>query len=97
MPQWPLVGPTLGPQAGTVAGSSRSVRPPTQGEANTLLARAQGQSHGMLAAAHPFTEKVQKGKATLFRARFSGLEADKAEAACRNLKSAGVSCFATRS
>ncbi len=69
---------------------------PTLAEANALLARAKGQSHGALAAAHPFTEKVQKGRETLFRARFSGLEGDKAETVCRGLKHAGLSCFTSR-
>ena len=65
-------------------------------KANELIARAQGTSHGTLAGARPFTEKVQKGKETLFRARFSGLEAASAESACKNLKRGGLSCFATR-
>ena len=69
---------------------------PTVAQANDLLARAKGQSHGALTAARPFTEKVQKGKDTLFRARFAGLEADTADAACRTLKRAGISCFAAK-
>ena len=68
----------------------------TVGQANDLLARAKSQSSGSLGAAKPFTEKVQKGRETLYRARFAGLEADAAEAACRNLKRAGMSCFASR-
>ena len=69
---------------------------PTIAKANDLISRARGQSRGALNTARPFTEKVQKGRATLFRARFAGLEADAADAACRNLKRAGISCFATR-
>ena len=65
-------------------------------KANDLIAKAKGSSHGALNGAHPFTEKVQKGKETLFRARFAGLEAASAESACKNLKRAGVSCFATK-
>ena len=69
---------------------------PTLAEANTLLARAKGQSRGGLAAARPLTEKVQKGHATLFRARFAGLEAAKADALCRSLKRSGLSCIAMK-
>ena len=69
---------------------------PTVEKANDLIARAKGESHGALAAAKPFTEKVQKGSATLYRARFAGLEEPSADAACRNLKRAGMSCFTTK-
>ncbi len=65
-------------------------------KANELLSRAKAQSHGALGAAKPFTEKVQKGSGTLFRARFAGLEAGGAENACKALKQSGFSCFATR-
>ncbi len=69
---------------------------PTLDEANGLLARARSQSRGALASAKPFTEKLQKGHGTLFRARFAGLTPDAAETACHNLKRAGVSCFTTK-
>ena len=39
------------------------------------------------------TEKVRKGDATLYRARFAGLDSASAEAACRSLKRTGFSCF----
>ena len=65
-------------------------------KANDLLSRAKTQSHGTLAAAKPFTEKVQKGAGTLYRARFAGLQADTAEEACKALKRSGFSCFATK-
>ena len=65
-------------------------------KAGELLARARTQSHNMLAAAKPFTEKVQKGSGTLYRARFAGLEEGAAETACRSLKRSGFACFATR-
>ncbi len=70
--------------------------PDSVGKANDLLARAKGQARGALSGAHPFTEKVQKGGSTLFRARFAGLEPDEAEGACRALKRAGMSCFTTK-
>jgi len=66
------------------------------GKANELLARAKSQSHRVLSSAQPFTEKVQKGSETLYRARFAGLEEDSAESACKTLKHSGFSCFATK-
>ena len=69
---------------------------PTVAEANGLLARAKSQSRGTLSSASPFTEKLQKGHGTLFRARFAGLTPEGADAACRALKRSGVSCFATK-
>ncbi len=69
---------------------------PTIEQANELIARAKSGSRGKLAGAHPFTEKVQKGGATLYRARFSGLEADAADTACKSLKRTGMACFVTR-
>ncbi len=68
----------------------------TIAKANDLIARAKGEDHRALATAHPFTEKVQKGGETLYRARFTGLEADAAGNACKTLKRAGFSCFATK-
>ncbi|MDR3463136.1 MAG: serine hydrolase [Beijerinckiaceae bacterium] len=65
-------------------------------KANELLSRAKGQSQGTLGGAKPFTEKVQKGQATLYRARFAGLEANSAEKACKALKHSGFACFATK-
>jgi D-alanyl-D-alanine carboxypeptidase len=65
-------------------------------KANALLQRAKAESPGALSKAKSFTEKVQKGSETLYRARFAGLEADAAEAACKSLKRAGFACFAIR-
>ncbi len=65
-------------------------------KANALLAKAKADGRKTLGAAQPFTEKVQKGAATLYRARFAGLEADSAELACKTLKRTGFSCFATK-
>jgi len=66
------------------------------GKANELLARAKSQGHRALSSAKPFTEKVQKGSGTLYRARFAGLEEDSAATACKALKRSGFSCFATK-
>ena len=64
-------------------------------KANALLSRAKTEGHSALASAKPFTEKVQKGDSTLYRARFAGLDPNEAEAACRTLKRSGFACFAT--
>ena len=58
-----------------------------------LLARARAKAAGPLASASPFTEKVEKGGSTLFRARFAGLEKTQAEAACKNLKRSEIPCL----
>jgi len=65
-------------------------------KATALLTRAKTESKGTLASASPFTEKVQKGDQTLYRARFAGLEADEAQAACKKLKQSGFACFPTK-
>jgi D-alanyl-D-alanine carboxypeptidase len=65
-------------------------------KATELLARAKSEDPKTLARAHAFTEKIQKGSETLYRARFAGLEADIAERVCKTLKRSGFSCFATR-
>jgi D-alanyl-D-alanine carboxypeptidase len=63
-------------------------------KANELLSKARSRMHGVTAKA--FTEKVQKGGETLYRARFAGLEEDSATLACKELKRSGMSCFATK-
>ena len=69
-----------------------------EGKARDLLDQAKAASGRVLAKAAPFTERVMRGGATLYRARFSGFaEADTAQEACKNLKSRGFACFATRS
>ncbi|PNG25220.1 serine hydrolase [Methylocella silvestris] len=65
-------------------------------KANALLAKARISCGRTLGSAQPFTEKVQKGSETLYRARFAGLEEKSAENACRTLKQSGLSCFATK-
>jgi len=65
-------------------------------KAQALLSRAKAKGSHKLAQAKPFTEKVQKGSETLYRARFAMASEQDAEAACRALKRSGVSCFSTR-
>lgn len=67
-----------------------------QEKAQDLLTRARAQGKAVLGSAQPFTEKVQKGGGTLWRARFAGLTEDGAEAACKSLKRSGFACFTTR-
>jgi D-alanyl-D-alanine carboxypeptidase len=66
------------------------------GKATELLSRARSSGHAVPAGAKAFTEKVQKGHGTLYRARFAGLEEQSAESACKTLKRSGFSCFATK-
>ena len=55
------------------------------------------QGLNLLSKADPFTEAVvAKDNRKLFRARFAGLERDQAEAACKTLKRADISCITVR-
>ena len=65
-------------------------------KARSLLSKAKTSNPKMLSDADAFTEKVQKGDATLYRARFAGFESGEAEAACKALKRSGFSCFAQK-
>ncbi len=65
-------------------------------QASELLARAKAHGPQSLHRAKPFTEKIQKGSETFYRARFAGLAAGTAEAACKSLKRSGFACFATK-
>jgi D-alanyl-D-alanine carboxypeptidase len=70
--------------------------PDNLAKANALLSRARDRNRSMLASAKPVTQKVRKGDATLYRARFAGLDSASAEAACRSLKRTGFACFTAR-
>jgi D-alanyl-D-alanine carboxypeptidase len=51
----------------------------------------------LLSKADPFTETVvAKDNRTLYRARFAGLEREQAEAVCKTLKRADISCMTVR-
>jgi D-alanyl-D-alanine carboxypeptidase len=65
-------------------------------EARQHLNEAQQKLHAMLAAADPFTERVQKGDTTFYRARFAGFDKSAAEAACRQLKRSDFACMALK-
>lgn len=66
-----------------------------EAEAKQHLSEAQLKLHS-LASADPFTERVQKGETTLYRARFAGLDKASAEAACRQLKRNDFACMAVK-
>ena len=68
----------------------------TESEARQRLDAARGSAHGLLGNADPFTEPVSKGGKNYYRARFAGLDKDRAEAACRTLKHSDISCIAIR-
>lgn len=65
-------------------------------EAKQHLSAAQLKAPAMLAAADPFTERVQKGDKALFRARFAGFDKTTAEAICRQLKRSDIECMALK-
>lgn len=65
-------------------------------EARQHLSEARVKVHTALAAADPFTERVQKGDKALYRARFAGFDKVTAEAACRQLKHNDFACLALK-
>jgi len=65
-------------------------------EARQHLSDARSKAHQALAAADPFTERVQKGDKSLYRARFAGFDKATAEAACRQLKRSDFACLALK-
>lgn len=69
---------------------------PAESEAHQRLAMVKNKASRLLHSASPFTEPVQRGETTLYRARFAGLEREQAEAACKFLKRNDVDCLAIR-
>ena len=66
-------------------------------EAKQRIDLARNQARGLLGKADPFTEPVvAKDNRKLYRARFAGLERDQAEAVCKTLKRADISCITVR-
>ena len=65
---------------------------PAEQAAKQRLSSVQSQASKMLTGAEAFTETVDKGGTTYYRARFAGLDKDKAEAACKYLKKNDVDC-----
>jgi D-alanyl-D-alanine carboxypeptidase len=65
-------------------------------EAKQHLSAAQIKVRAALAAADPFTERVQKGDKALYRARFAGFDKATAETACKELKRSDFECMALK-
>ena len=68
----------------------------SESEAKQRIDLARTKASALLKA-DPFTETtVSKDNRTLYRARFAGLDRDSAEAVCRTLKRADISCMTVR-
>jgi D-alanyl-D-alanine carboxypeptidase len=65
---------------------------PGEQAAKERLSTVQSKASKMLTGAEAFTETIEKGGTTYYRARFAGLDKDKAEAACKYLKKNDVEC-----
>lgn len=69
----------------------------SENEAQQRIEAARNSARGLLSKADPFTEPVvARDNRKLFRARFAGLERTQAEAVCRTLKRADISCITLR-
>ncbi|WP_426442622.1 serine hydrolase [Bradyrhizobium genosp. P] len=69
----------------------------SEDQAKQRIDLARNSARGLLSKADPFTEPVvSKGDRKLYRARFAGLERDQAEAVCKTLKRAEISCITVR-
>ena len=65
---------------------------PAEQAAKQRLSTVQSKATKILSGAEPFTETVDKGGTTFYRARFAGLDKETAEAACKHLKKNDVEC-----
>jgi D-alanyl-D-alanine carboxypeptidase len=65
-------------------------------DAKDRLAIAQNKAESALGKADPFTERIEKGEKSMFRARFAGLEKPQAETACRQLKRKEIPCIVVK-
>jgi D-alanyl-D-alanine carboxypeptidase len=69
----------------------------SESEAKQRIDLARTKASALLSKADPFTETiVSKDNRTLYRARFAGLDRDAAEAVCKTLKRADISCMTVR-
>jgi D-alanyl-D-alanine carboxypeptidase len=69
----------------------------SESEAKQRIDLARSKASALLSKADPFTETVvAKDHRTLYRARFAGLDRDQAEAVCKTLKRADISCMTVR-
>lgn len=65
---------------------------PTEAKAKERLVDVQSKASEVLALADSFTEAVQKGDTTYYRARFGGFDKDQADAACKYIKRIELDC-----
>jgi CHAT domain-containing protein len=65
---------------------------PAEQAARQRLSSVQSKASNILTGAEAFTETVDKGGTTFYRARFAGLDKERAEAACKYLKRNDVEC-----
>jgi D-alanyl-D-alanine carboxypeptidase len=69
----------------------------SESEAKQRIDLVRSKASSLLSKAEPFTETVvAKDHRTLYRARFAGLDRDQAEAVCKTLKRADISCMTVR-
>ena len=69
----------------------------SEAEAKQRIDLVRSKASSLLSKADPFTETVvAKDNRTLYRARFAGLDRDQAEAVCKTLKRADISCMTVR-
>jgi D-alanyl-D-alanine carboxypeptidase len=68
----------------------------SESEAKQRIDLARTKASALLSKADPFTETVVSKDRTLYRARFAGLDRDSAEAVCRTLKRADISCMTVK-
>jgi D-alanyl-D-alanine carboxypeptidase len=64
-----------------------------EAEARGRLVAARSKAGDALDKADPFTERVDKGDKTLYRARFAGFDRARAEAACKSLRRGEIPCM----
>jgi hypothetical protein len=65
---------------------------PAEQAAKQRLSTVESKASKMLTGAEAFTDAIEKNGTTYYRARFAGLDKDKAEAACEYLKKNDVEC-----
>jgi D-alanyl-D-alanine carboxypeptidase len=64
-----------------------------EAEAKNRLSAARNIAKEALERADPFTERVDKGNKTMYRARFAGFDKERAEAACKSLRRGEIPCM----
>ncbi|MBN9493367.1 SPOR domain-containing protein, partial [bacterium] len=69
---------------------------PEEGVARDRLKAVKSAAKSMLSSAEPFTMRVVVRDATLYRARFAGLDRTEAQAACKYLKRNEIACLAIK-